>query len=377
MLHACTPRPLLLLMLLLPATGMSGGFAVGAAAATEADLVAIAAELARADCQADQAGLAERADAIAEAGAADVVACLAAFGEATPGGANWLRSGLDRAADRLGGALAADGLAACVADRSRAAKARILAASWLRARDPALADQLLDTMLDDPCLELRRGAVERLLAKGAEGGEATLRQASQEALTAARDIDQVERVVQWLSEHGEKVDLAGVLGFVQRWRVSDAFDNAGGAGFGTAYPPEDPDVAATLVGGWKEVATSDRLGIVDLNATIAQKKGVCAYAAAVVDMAAPVVAEVRLGSPCAVKVWVNGKPVMDHEIYHASEEVDQYVGTAEFRAGGNTILVKCCQNEQTEPWTEAWKFQLRVCDRLGTPLGSQPGKDGR
>ena len=32
------------------------------------------------------------------------------------------------------------------------------------------------------------------------------------------------------------------------------------------------------------------------------------------------------------------------------------------------ILVKACQNEQTEKWTVEWEFQLRVCDSTGTAI---------
>jgi hypothetical protein len=104
---------------------------------------------------------------------------------------------------------------------------------------------------------------------------------------------------------------------------------------------------------------------------VATDKGVLAYALATVEMPVAGAAEVRIGSPCAVQVWVNGQPVMQHEIYHASEAIDQYVATADFRVGANTVLVKCCQNEQTEAWAADWKFQLRICDRLGTPLATQ------
>jgi len=38
------------------------------------------------------------------------------------------------------------------------------------------------------------------------------------------------------------------------------------------------------------------------------------------------------------------------------------------KPGRNTILVKVCQNEQTEDWTKEWEFQLRVTDDLGTPI---------
>ncbi len=336
--------------------------------ASVSEAVAIAVELSRAGGITGQASLAAKADALAAVPAAHVLPCLAAFGDATPAGANWLRNALDRAADRLGDSLAADLLADYVADTKRPAKARTLAYAWLAARDAKRAERLLDGMLDDPSLELRREAVERLLATAAKADEASMKEAHRTALAAARDVDQVERIAQWLTEHGEAVDLAAVLGFVRRWKVSGTFDNARGVGFATIHPPEEQ---AADTAGWKEVVSTDRLGAVDLNAAIAAKKGVLAYAVAEIDMPRPGPAEVRIGSPCAVKVWVNSTPVMAHEIYHASEAVDQYVATAEFRAGTNTILVKCCQNEQTEAWAADWRFQLRVCDRLGTPLGSQ------
>jgi hypothetical protein len=167
------------------------------------------------------------------------------------------------------------------------------------------------------------------------------------------------------------VEVADVMGFVRTWQVSAAFDNAGGRGFATPYPPEADGPATPDTAGWQTVRSADKLGAIDLNATIAKKKGVLAYAVARVDMPSARRAEVRIGSPCAVAVWVNGVAVMKHEIYHASEEVDQYVAAADFRAGTNVVLVKCCQNEQTEAWAADWKFQLRICDSLGTPLGKQ------
>lgn len=339
------------------------------------EAVAMAVELAKADRSSTQASLAAKADALAGMPAACVLPCLAAFGDATPGGANWLRSGLDRAADRLGESLEADQLADYVADTTRPGRARTLAYAWLASRDAARAATLLDTMLEDPSLDLRHEAVEKLLASAAKADEAALKEAHRKGLAASRDVGQLERIAGWLGEHGETVDLAAVLGFVRRWKVSDVFDNVNGAGFAKAYPPEPGDEPLPDTAGWKQIVSTDRLGAVDLNAALSTKKGVLAYAVAEIDMPRAGAAEVRIGSPCAVKVWVNGKPVMAHEIYHASEAVDQYVAKADFRAGANTITVKCCQNEQTEPWAVDWKFQLRVCDPLGTPLGSQPPED--
>ncbi len=55
--------------------------------------------------------------------------------------------------------------------------------------------------------------------------------------------------------------------------------------------------------------------------------------------------------------------------------MDQYIGQGELKAGRNVILLKICQNEQTEDWAQDWKFQFRVCDSLGKAIHStdRPG----
>jgi len=343
-----------------------------------AEAVAIATKLAHASgpggpaTPGDQAVCAAQADQIAAIPAAWIVPCLAAFADATPAGANWLRSGLERAVDQSGSTLAVEPLAAVVADVKQPARVRTLAFSWLKDRDQPRAEGLLDTMLTDPALDLRREAVEKRLAAVSAAEETAQKTTHQECLAAARDVDQIERIAGWLSEHGEKVNVAEVLGFVRKWRISGEFDNAKGVGFATAYPPEAAKPGSPEAREWKVVESADKHGAVDLNAAIATKKGVLAYAVADVIMPRSGPAEVRIGSPCAVAVWVNGTPVMAHEIYHASEAIDQYVAKAEFREGANTVLVKCCQNEQTEPWAGDWKFQLRICDSVGSPLATQP-----
>ena len=341
----------------------------GPQSVTEA--AAIATALAAAAGPGGHAALAAQADRISAIPADWIVPCLAAFADATPAGGNWLRSGVDRAVHRAGDSLSADALAAVVTDRKQPARVRTMAFGWLKDRDRSRAEGLLDVMLDDPSLDLRRDAVERRLAAVAKADETAQKAAHRQCLEAARDVDQIESIAAWLSEHGEKVDVAEVLGFVRNWRVSEAFDNAKGVGFAKAYPPEASLPAQPERPQWKAVASTDKHGAIDLNAAIATKKGVLAYAVADVVMPRSGPAEVRIGSPCAVAVWVNGTPVMAHEIYHASEAIDQYVATAEFREGTNTVLVKCCQNEQTEPWAVDWKFQLRICDALGSPLATQ------
>jgi hypothetical protein len=41
---------------------------------------------------------------------------------------------------------------------------------------------------------------------------------------------------------------------------------------------------------------------------------------------------------------------------------------AQLQPGHNTILVKVCQNEETEEWTNEWDFQLRITDSLVKPI---------
>jgi hypothetical protein len=41
---------------------------------------------------------------------------------------------------------------------------------------------------------------------------------------------------------------------------------------------------------------------------------------------------------------------------------------ARLRAGKNVILLKVCQNEQSEDWAQTWQFQFRVCDATGTAI---------
>ena len=339
---------------------------------TMAEAVAIATDLAKAAGPRGQTALAQQADRIAAMPAAWIVPCLAAYADATPAGANWLRSGLERAVDRAGDSLSAEAIAAVVVERKQPARMRTLAFGWLRERDPSRADGLLDGMLDDPALDLRREAVEKQLTAVVNAEDGVQQATHRKCLAAARDVDQIERIAAWLSEHGEKVNVARVLGFVRNWRVSEAYDNAMGGGFARVFPPEAALPGRPETGQWKAVASADKHGAIDLNAVIATKKGVLAYAIADIVMPRSGQAEVRIGSPCAVTVWVNGRPVMTHEIYHASEAIDQYVAPAEFREGVNTVLVKCCQNEQTEPWAADWKFQLRVCDPIGSPLATQP-----
>ena len=38
--------------------------------------------------------------------------------------------------------------------------------------------------------------------------------------------------------------------------------------------------------------------------------------------------------------------------------------------GENEILLKVCQNEQTQSWTKQWEFNFRITDRTGSAIHS-------
>jgi hypothetical protein len=312
---------------------------------------------------------------------------LTAFDGANVIATNYLRAAVDAIAERelnAGRTLPADQLEAFVKNTKRSGLARRVAYEWLARVDKTAPDRLLPGMLLDPGQELRRDAVARvldeakaLLDKGDRAGAAG---AYGKALSAARDTDQVELIAKQLKTLGVHVDLANQFGFIQKWWLVSPFDNAKGKGFDIIHDPEKQvDLSAVYKGKgnaeatWSEHVTpnpsgppdGNKAGIVDLNKVLGKQKGTTAYAftAVLADEERPV--QFRVGSFNAIKVFLNGKPVISRDEYHHGGKMDQYVGSGTLRKGRNEILVKVCQNEQTDSWAQRWDFQLRICDDLG------------
>jgi hypothetical protein len=82
--------------------------------------------------------------------------------------------------------------------------------------------------------------------------------------------------------------------------------------------------------------------------------------------------QIQLGTPNAWKLWLNGQLLFAREEYHRGMALDQYRIDTVMQPGGNTLLLKICQNEQTESWAQRYQFQLRICDRTtGAAILSQ------
>jgi hypothetical protein len=306
---------------------------------------------------------------------------LAAMDGVSPIAENWLRGAAEAVAAKAtagGGKLPIADLEAFLAETKRSPRGRRLAYELIASVDPSAEQRLIPTLLDDPSIELRRDAVAQVLTSAVktEAKEAKIA-AYQKAFGHARDLDQIKESAKQLKESGAAPDISRHMGFVPTWKIIGPFDNIGDRGWDTAYPPEaNVDLAAELDGQmgkakWIDFATADNYGSVDLTKALDKHKGAVAYAFAELIVSREQPCEIRISSPNANKVWLNGQLLTANHVYHANNPIDQYVGRGTLNAGKNAILVKVCQNEQTEEWAQVWEFKLRVCDAIGTAILSQ------
>lgn len=304
---------------------------------------------------------------------------LAGFDDASPLAANWLRSAVETIADdglAAGKLLPVAKLEAFVRDTRHAGPARRLAYDYLVRIDPSTPDRLLPSMLNDPGHELRRDAVAVILKQAQEALDKKAQPAAtalyKKAFEFARDRDQVQLIGERLGKLGVTIDLTSHFGFITRWMIVGPFDNTNGVGFGTVFPPDKGvDLKAVYIGkkdqkvGWKEHVTKEPLGLVDFNKIIDALHGVTAFAQTEVISPEERPIEIRATSNNAIRIYLNGKEIFFRDEYHHGTRMDQHVGKGVLKAGRNEVLVKVCQNEQTESWAQQWNFQLRLCDALG------------
>lgn len=314
-------------------------------------------------------------------------AVLMGFRDANPLAVNYLRGAVETIADRAVKAnkpLPKESLEKFIRDVEQDSRARRLAFELLSRVDTGLPDRIIPEMLLDPSPEFRRDAVARLITsaekslgdKDADAAKATFKK----ALSGATDDDQVKKIAKQLKELKEEVNLQKHFGFLTGWRFVGPFDNVGLKGFDTTYPPEEKlDFAAKYEGqkgevAWDKTETDNEYGIVNVAKQIAPYKGAVMYLTTEFHSPTARSVEFRLGTPNAWKIWVNGKQLFGRDEYHRGMALDQYRVRGEVKAGANTILLKLCQNEQTEDWAQRYEFQLRVADLSGIGLASQPAQ---
>ncbi len=322
---------------------------------------------------------------IAQADVKQLPQVLAAINVNNPLAANWLRSAADAMAERALAnkqPLPTQELVQFIAQTRHDPRARRQAFEWLRKVSPEQAAKLIPGMLQDPSVELRRESVELRIAKAkqhqAANSPTEAITAYRQALDGARDEDQVKEIASNLRKLDQVIDLPKHFGFLQSWQLIAPFDNTNRSGLDTVYPPETtidlkgeyPGKDATAK--WKSYQGEDDFGMIDLNKPFGALKDVVGYAWTEFESDSEREVELRLGCKNAWKVWVNGELLFSRNEYHRGMQMDQYRLNAKLKPGKNEILLKLCQNEQTESWTVEWQFQLRVCDATGTAIHSAP-----
>lgn len=321
---------------------------------------------------------------LVQADAAQVPEILRGMDRSGKLSANWLRGVVEAIVQREltnGGKLPQTELEQFLADVTHAPRARRLAYELIRRVDPTAESRLIPGLLNDPSLELRRDAVTHALAAADavvdRGSEKDAVVAYRRALTAARDLDQINEAAKRLRDLGETVDLPTHFGFVVRWKLVGPFDNTNKSGFDVAYGPESsPDLSTEYKGEegtvrWFDCATDDKYGNVDLNKVMGKLKSAITYAYAEFVSEEERDAEFRLGCTNGNKLWLNGELLFANTVYHTGFFVDQYVGKGRLKKGKNVILLKIAQNNQDDAWAQNWQFQLRVCDQYGTAILSK------
>jgi hypothetical protein len=305
---------------------------------------------------------------------------LRATGKGSPVADNWLRGVANTIVDRALKAKASlpmDPLMGFIRDTSQLEAARILAFDLLSQADASVASKLEEELRNDPVQSLRRGAVAKLTKAASSADPSKSKQLWMEALSSVRDEDQTKTVVEALRKLGVEVDVPKHFGFLTHWHVMGPFENTERKGFETAFAPEkEMDLGKSYEGKgktvtWQAFESKEEYGKVDLNKPLTALKEATAYAFTSLNAPEERDVELRLGCKNAWKIWLNGKLLFSRDEYHRGQKMDQYKLKCRLKKGPNSLLVKCCQNEQTESWTVEWEFQLRVCDSAGTGIAFQ------
>lgn len=322
---------------------------------------------------------------LATAGEKSLLPLLNGFENATPEGVNWLRNTFEQIADQVRGSqkqLPAAELEDFILNVNHSSQARRLAYESLLLQDPGLRKRLIPAMLMDAGSEFRRDAVSMLLEQAEEASADAAVSLYRRAFSGAVHEDQVSKIAERLRAAGEDVSISQHFGFVTTWNVVGPFDNREEKGFAQIFAPEEElqnsaefGMEYTGMNGpvkWQVLQSEDDYGIVDIAGQLENYKGSLMYLTSSWDSPVGQSLQVRLGTPNAWKLWVNGKLVFEREEYHRSTRMDQYIVPVELNAGPNLLVVKLCQNEQTQDWAQKYQFQLRISDAAGA--GVLPGQ---
>ncbi|MCE9561702.1 MAG: hypothetical protein K8U57_06565 [Planctomycetes bacterium] len=315
---------------------------------------------------------------IVSKGGVALLPTLEAFEDGNPTAANWLRTAVDAIAEAekaAGRKLPADKLEAFTTNPKFAAAARRSAYELLLTEDPSAKARLLPGFLNDKSPDLRRDAIANELEILERAARPSIKADLEKLFALARDKDQVELLAKKVNAAGGKASIAEHFGFVTFASLVGPFDAPESKGFTIPYPPDSAkDSSGKFMGKgaaelkWTPASTTDPLGKFDLNKLLGKHKNSAAYALTTLISEQEIPCEIRVTSPTSVKIFLNQKELFGRDEYHHGSPFDGNVGRGTLRKGENVLVVKVCQNNQTDSWAQDWRFQMRVCDDTGGPL---------
>ena len=301
---------------------------------------------------------------------------LSAMNQANNLGDNWIRGAINKICEKTPKAIPLKKIVDFIKDDLNKGEARHMAFEIILSHQAKKANQLIPSFIDDPIPALRREAVAQILinAKKTENEEDKIK-LYQKALVKGREVDQITEASQALEENGEKVNLTRLMGFLINWHTIGPFQNKDRNGFSTVYPPEtrinhkEKYQGTSGSTSWTAFSTEDKLGMLDINNQYGELKEVLAYAETKFISKKEQNVHFRIGSKNAWKLWVNEKLLFARDEYHRGRtRIDQFIIDGKLKKGENQILLKVCQNEQTQSWTKQWEFNFRVTDLTGAAI---------
>ena len=149
-----------------------------------------------------------------------------------------------------------------------------------------------------------------------------------------------------ISKFIERVELAD--NYIKEWWIIGPFDNEERKGFAAVYEPEKQFDTTKIYSGknglkvkWKKYK-DETIGFVDFAKSFELKKNVVSYAYRVMNLAEPKTIKFGVGSNDGVRVWINGKLVLDRPVLRRAVPNEDVISVP-MNKGENTILVKVDQ----------------------------------
>jgi len=149
--------------------------------------------------------------------------------------------------------------------------------------------------------------------------------------------------------------------FISDWWLIGPFDNTNGNGLTTSFPPESEFDISKIYKGietqevkWKRYNNKES-GYIDLTKVFHPSENGVVYAARIFNMNKAKSMKIGVGSNDGVRMWLNGKLVLDQKVMRKAEP-NQEILTLPFKKGENSVLIKIDQ------FGGGWGFYFSLLD---------------